>query len=86
MGTIVKRRRDNGTAAYMAKIILKRKGKIIHRETKTFDRRPAAAAWIARTEDELSRPVQLDSTGAPLLSNLGFTRRTSQRRTNELLN
>jgi hypothetical protein len=50
MRTIVARRRQNGTTAYMAKIIIEREGKIAHRESKTFDRRPAAAAWIARRE------------------------------------
>lgn len=53
MGTIVPRKRQNGTTAFMAKIVLKRKGEVIHRETQTFDRRPAAAAWIARREEEL---------------------------------
>jgi len=60
MGTIVERPRKSGGKAYMAKIILKREGKVIHRETQTFDRRPAAAAWIARREDELAKPGALD--------------------------
>jgi hypothetical protein len=60
MGTIVPRKRKNGTTAFMAKIIIKRKGEVIHRETETFDRRPAAAGWIARREDELSKPGALD--------------------------
>lgn len=55
MGTIVERPRKKSGKAYMAKIILKREGKVIHRETETFDRRPAAAAWIAPHEDELSK-------------------------------
>lgn len=60
MGTIVARARANGTTAYMAKIILKRDGAIVHRETKTFDRRPAAVAWIARREDELAKPGEIE--------------------------
>ncbi|MGY4333158.1 integrase [Bradyrhizobium sp. LB7.2] len=60
MGTIVERQRKNGDKAFMAKIILKREGEVIHRETKTFDRRPAAAAWIARREDELAKPGAID--------------------------
>ncbi|MFZ5692482.1 MAG: tyrosine-type recombinase/integrase [Pseudomonadota bacterium] len=60
MGTIVERPRKNGGKAFMAKIILKRDGKVIHRETQTFDRRPAAAAWISRREDELSKPGAIE--------------------------
>lgn len=60
MGTIVERPRKNRTVAYMAKIIIKRDGKVVHRESQTFDRRPAAAAWIARREDELGKPGALE--------------------------
>lgn len=48
----------------MAKIILKKDGKVIHRETETFDRRPAAAAWIARREDELAKPGAIERAKA----------------------
>lgn len=34
-------------------------------ETKTFDRRPAAAAWIKRREDELKEPGELARASAP---------------------
>lgn len=44
----------------MAKIILKREGKIVHRETKTFDRRAAANAWMKSREDELSQPGAIE--------------------------
>lgn len=64
MGTIVTRKRANGTAAHMAKIIIKRDGKVVHRESKTFDRRPAAAGWIARREEELSQPGQIERESA----------------------
>lgn len=60
MGTIVARKRADKTTAYMAKIILKKDGAVVHRETKTFDRRPAAAAWIARREEELRQPGALE--------------------------
>lgn len=53
MGTIVIRRRANGTTAYMGKVLLKKDGKVIHRETRTFDRKAAAAAWIAKRETEV---------------------------------
>jgi len=60
MGTIVSRRRRSGTDAHMAKIIIKREGKVVLRESKTFDRKPAACAWINRREDELSEPGALE--------------------------
>ncbi len=60
MGTIVARKRKDNTTAFMAKIILKRDGFIVHRESKTFERKQAAAAWIAKREEELSKPGALD--------------------------
>lgn len=60
MGTIVQRRRKDGTAAYMAKIVITRQGKIAHRETRTFERRQIAAAWIAKREEELSKPGAIE--------------------------
>ncbi|MGX1353338.1 integrase [Bradyrhizobium elkanii] len=64
MGTIVTRARKNGAKAYMAKIVLKRGGEIVHRETQTFDRRPAAAAWMARREEELAKPGAIERAKA----------------------
>lgn len=60
MGTILSRKRSNGTAAFMATIRISRDGKTAHRETQTFDRRAAAAAWIAKREEELNRPGGMD--------------------------
>src|ERR1043165_1069722 len=54
MGTIIGRTRKDGTATYVAQILLKRKGLIAHRESQTFDRKQAAKAWIARRETELA--------------------------------
>jgi integrase len=53
VGTIVQRRRSNGTTAYMAKIVLKSEGRVVHRESRTFDRRAVAVAWLARRETEI---------------------------------
>lgn len=39
--------------AYMGKIILKRQGQVVHRESRTFDRKGEAKAWIARRETEI---------------------------------
>ena len=59
MGTIVERARKNGTTGYHAQIVVKRVGKT-HRETRTFDRRAAAAAWIKKREKELDAPGALE--------------------------
>ena len=56
MGTIIGRTRKDGTTAYLAQILLKSKGKIVHRESQTFDRKQAAKAWLSRRETELSEP------------------------------
>jgi integrase len=55
MATIVPRKRKNGTTSYLAQIILKQGGKVVHQESQTFDRRPAAAAWADRREKELRK-------------------------------
>ena len=60
MGTIIGRTRKDGTTAYLAQILLKRKGQIVHREVQTFDRKQAAKAWLARRETELSDPGAFD--------------------------
>lgn len=65
MGTIVTRQRKDGTTAFLAKISINRDGEIAHRENKTFDRRPAAAAWIAKREAELKRPGAIERAKAP---------------------
>jgi integrase len=60
MGTITTRHRDDGSPSYRAQIRIKVKGKVIHQETQTFDRRQAASAWIARRETELREPGALE--------------------------
>jgi integrase len=60
MGTIVQRKRNDGTVGYMAQVRVKQKGKVVHAETKTFDRKQAANTWIARRETELREPGALD--------------------------
>jgi len=60
MGTIAERRRKNGSKAYTAQIRIKRDGVIVHSEAQTFDRRPAASAWLKKRETELAEPGALD--------------------------
>jgi integrase len=59
MGTVIPRRRKDGSLAYMAQVALMREGRSI-RETKTFDRKAAATAWIEKRERELSKPGALE--------------------------
>jgi hypothetical protein len=55
----------------LAQISINRDGKIAHREAQTFDRRPAAAAWIKKREKELAdNPAMIGNynSGVPILS------------------
>ena len=71
MGTIVPRRRKDGSTAFMAQIRLARDGQIF-RETKTFERKQAAAAWLEKREAELSVPggVERARAGDPTLADV----------------
>jgi hypothetical protein len=57
MGTINGRTRKDGTTAYVAQILLKRKRQIVHHESQTFDRKQVARTWIARRETELAEGI-----------------------------
>lgn len=61
MGTIIERQRKDGTTAYMAQIIIIRDRKKVHQEAKTFDRRPAATAWLKKREADLAKPGGLEA-------------------------
>lgn len=65
MGTINARKRKDGTTGYTAQVLRKQKGKIVHREAKTFDRKAAAEAWIKKRETELAEPGALERAKAP---------------------
>ena len=56
MATIRPRRRRDGKLAYQAEVRMKRSGRLVHRESKTFDRRRLATEWAMRLEDRLSKP------------------------------
>lgn len=60
MGTIVTRQLKSGAVRFLAKISITRAGQIVHRENKTFERRPAATAWIKKRESELALPGEID--------------------------
>lgn len=55
MGSITQRKRKDGSMAYLAQIVIKQDGEVVHRENKTFPAKREAAGWIARREDELTR-------------------------------
>jgi integrase len=65
MGSIVARKRLNGTTGFTAMIRIKRDKQIIHQENQTFDRKTAAATWIKRREAELAAPGALEKLKAP---------------------
>lgn len=64
MGTIVERPRADGSIAYLARVRVKKAGKVIFEEFETFDRRKTAAAWIAKLEKELKAPGGVEAVKA----------------------
>ncbi|PLW76786.1 site-specific integrase [Cohaesibacter celericrescens] len=80
MGTINERKRKNGSVAYCAQIVIKRDGNIVHRESKTFDRKRIAEKWLYKREDELSKPDALKKqTGKTLANAIDKYVKTSQK-------
>jgi hypothetical protein len=68
MGTIIERSRKDGSKSFTAQIVIKKGGAIVHREAETFDRKPAANAWIVKREAELKRPGGLERKEDPTLA------------------
>jgi integrase len=68
MGTIIPRKRKDGTVGFTAQIVMKRSGAIVHREAQTFDRKQAAKAWLSRRETELAVPGALERSPDPSLA------------------
>jgi hypothetical protein len=65
MGTVIPRKRSDGSIGYQAQLLIKRAGKIVHREGRTFDRKQAASAWLEKREKELTKPGALERLAAP---------------------
>ncbi|MCG5476613.1 MAG: site-specific integrase, partial [Sinorhizobium fredii] len=65
MGSIVERKRRNGQKSYTAQIRIMREGVTVHSEAQTFDRRPAAAAWLKKRETALAEPRALEKLKEP---------------------
>lgn len=55
MATIRPRRRHDGTLAYQSEVRIKRDGRLVHRESRTFDRRRLATEWANRLEKQLNK-------------------------------
>lgn len=70
MGTITTRTRKDGSLSHMAVIRIKADGKLIHTETQTFDRKPAAQAWLKKRETELAEPGALTKPDDPTLGDV----------------
>ncbi|CAN7638723.1 site-specific integrase [Paraburkholderia terricola] len=67
MGTITPRTTQSGVV-YTAQIRIKRGGKVVHSESKTFERKAIAQKWMTSREAELQRPGALTTGPDPLLS------------------
>lgn len=55
MASIVGRRRSDGSMAYTAQIRLKRGGKVVHTESRTFSKKAIAREWAKEREEQLKR-------------------------------
>lgn len=60
MGTITSRKRRDGSTSHTAQIRIMRKGVAVYQESQTFDRKPAARAWLKKREGELAEPGALE--------------------------
>jgi len=60
MGSIISRKRKNGSASHTAQIRIMRGAKTVYQESQTFERKAAATAWLKRREGELAQPGALD--------------------------
>ena len=67
MGTIIERLKADGSKAYNAQIVRKKKAcwAILHREADTFPTRAAAKRWITNREAALDKPSGLALARSP---------------------
>ncbi len=57
MATIKTRQRKDGSLAYLSEVRVKRDGEIVHRESRTFDRRAQARAWAETREKKFTKEI-----------------------------
>ncbi|WP_224380271.1 hypothetical protein [Roseovarius carneus] len=60
MGAIIKRKRKDGSTFWLAQIAIRRRGKTVFRENRTFERRSIAAAWLEKRQKYLAKPGALE--------------------------
>jgi integrase len=60
MGTVVSRRRADGSQGHTGQIVIKKLGQVVHREAQTFDTHKEAVDWMRDRESELAKPGALD--------------------------
>lgn len=60
MASIRKRKKQDGSISYMAQIVIKRQGVIVHRESRTFMKAVLAKTWAAKRELELQEQDVFD--------------------------
>jgi len=56
MATIIPRERADGTMAFRVQIVVKKNGKVVHRESSTFDKKRDADLWGKKRDAALSEP------------------------------
>jgi integrase len=66
MGTIIERRRQDGTPTYTAQIRIRQNGKILFTEAQTFAKRPPAEKWLHQREKEIRRQLEDGIIGPPI--------------------
>lgn len=64
MGTVNVRYRKDGSAIFTAQVRIRKSGRLVHSEAKSFDRKREAQAWVREREVELSQPGAVESITA----------------------
>ncbi len=66
MATIRTRQRSDGSVAFLAEIRIKRNGELVHRESRTFDRRAQANVWAESREKALANAAPQTNDRRPV--------------------
>ncbi len=57
MSLYIEKREGKRKTSYRAQVIIKEKGRIVHREGRTFSRRREADSWGSRRDNELKKAL-----------------------------
>ena len=71
MATIVSMKRADGGRSYKALVRIKRDGRLVFSQSRTFDKRAVASSWARRLETELDDPAKLERRGSGTRVTLG---------------